>query len=360
MRGKLPICILLLAAFEAKATNGYFSHGYGLISKAEGGTGIALGRDALTIATNPAGLTEAQEGFEFGVDVFAPKRGAELLQGGGKESFDGDDTEHFFIPEAGYSRHVNERVAVGVALFGNGGMNTDYQENPFARFGATGSAGVDLSQAFISPAIAVKLGDSQSIGLAVNLAYQKFEAKGVGIFSAFSADPAHVSNQGYDDSTGWGVRLGWQGHFGEHLKLGATWQSKTHMGEFDKYRGLFADAGDFDIPENYGLGIALLPSPSVTLALDWQKILYSGVPAVGNPINSLFAGVPLGADNGPGLGWRDVSIWKIGAGFRISDSVTLHAGASTSRQPIPASQTFFNILAPVWSRLMPRSAPRGS
>ena len=34
------------------------------------------------------------------------------------------------------------------------------------------------------------------------------------------------------------------------LTLGATWQSKTKMSRFDKYSGLFADQGSFDIPAN--------------------------------------------------------------------------------------------------------------
>lgn len=344
-RLSLAVATLALAA-QVHATNGYFSHGYGVVSKAEAGVGIALARDALTIATNPAGLVDAQQGFELGLEIFAPKRGATIAQGGQAADFDGNDTSTFVIPEAGYSRRVGDRVAIGVALFGNGGMNTDYADNPYARFGATGSAGVDLSQAFVSPAIAVKLGGTQSLGIALNFAYQRFKAEGIGVFAAFSADPAHVSNQGYDDSTGFGVRVGWQGQFGQHLRIGATWQSKTETSEFDDYSGLFSDAGDFDIPETYGVGIALRPNDRLQLALDWQRILYSDIPSVGNPIDALFAGVPLGADDGPGFGWRNISVVKLGGNFQVNDKVVLRAGVSTTDQPVASSQTFFNILAP--------------
>lgn len=40
---------------SALATNGYFSHGYGVKSQAIAGVGIALPQDGLTAATNPAG-----------------------------------------------------------------------------------------------------------------------------------------------------------------------------------------------------------------------------------------------------------------------------------------------------------------
>jgi len=338
--------VLLFAAFGAQATNGYFSNGYGIKSKAEAGTGIASPQDSLTIATNPAGLTDVADGFELGLDIFAPRREATFDQGGVATTYKGSDRSTFFVPEAGYSRHLNDRLVLGVALFGNGGMNTDYGTNPFGRFGAQGRAGVDFSQAFLSPAIAVKVTDTQSLGLAVNLAYQRLKIQGIEIFSGFSEDPAHVSNQGYDDATGWGFRLGWIGQFGPYVTAGATWQSKTWMGKFDKYAGLFADQGVFDVPENYGLGIAVHPLDALTIALDWQKILYSGVPSVGNPINSLYAGVPLGANNGPGFGWKDVNVFRLGARYRLNDEWTLHGGVSHADQPIPASQTFFNTIAP--------------
>ncbi len=236
---------------------------------------------------------------------------------------------------------------VGVALFGNGGLNTNYGVNPFGRFGAQGAAGVNLEQAFLSPAVAYNITPSQSVGLATNLAWQRFSAKGIGLFDNFSSDPSAVSDRGNADSFGGGARLGWLGHFGQYLTLGATWQSKTYMGRFTKYAGLFADHGSFDIPASYGFGVAVTPTAAWTIALDWQKIQYSGVAAVANSINSLFAGVPLGAKGGPGFGWRDVSVVKLGSSYQFSERATLRIGFSeNSQQPVPQSQTFFNVLAP--------------
>jgi long-chain fatty acid transport protein len=337
---------LSLVATGAQATNGYFSHGYGIKAKGQAGAAIAAPQDALTIATNPAGLAGIADGFTLGLDVFVPDREATFTQGGVSTTYDGNGTRVFLVPEAGYSRHVDERLVLGVALYGNGGMNTDYDTNPFGRFGAQGPAGVDFSQAFVSPAVAYQLSDTQTLGLAANLVYQRIELKGIGIFGGFSSSPARVSNVGYDDAVGWGVRVGWTGKLGPHVTLGATWQSKTRMSDFDQYAGLFADQGGFDIPENYGLGIAVAPTPALTLALDWQRILYAGVPSVGNPVDSLFAGVPLGADGGPGFGWDDIDVIKLGASYAVNDQWTLRGGVSHSDQPIPGSQTFFNTIAP--------------
>ena len=342
----LFVAMAALIAGPVFATNGYFASGYGIKSDGVAGAGIAFAQDSLTVATNPAGLTDIGDAFDIGVDVFLPQRSATLEQGGTATKFDGDGVSTFYIPSVGYARHLTRDLAVGIALFGNGGLNTDYSVNPFGRFGAQGAAGVDLEQAFLSPAIAYRIGGGQTLGLAVNLAYQRFKAKGIGLFGGFSSDPVAVSNHGYDSSTGAGARLGWTGHFGPYLTLGATWQSKTAMARFKDYAGLFADRGGFDIPSTYGVGVALTPDSHWTVAFDWQKIDYSDVASVGDDIASLFAGVPLGANNGPGFGWRDVSVFKLGVSIRVNEQLTLRAGASTNRQPVPASQTFFNVLAP--------------
>ena len=61
------------------------------------------------------------------------------------------------------------------------------------------------------------------------------------------------------------------------VTLGATYQTKTKMGKFTKYNGLFADQGSFDIPSNYGVGVAVKATPETTVAFDVERINYSGV-----------------------------------------------------------------------------------
>ena len=345
-RGWVPALLAIGAAAPAAATDGYFSSGFGVKNEAVAGAGQAFPQDSLTIATNPAGLAAVDPSFDAGIDIFLPQRSATIDQGGISTQFDGNDSKWFPLPSLGYSYRIDPSLTVGVALYGNGGLNTNYGANPFARFGAQGSAGVNLEQAFLSPAVAYTVIPGQTLGLAVNLAWQRFSAKGIGLFSGFSEDPAAVSNHGNDDTTGAGIRIGWLGEFGPYLKVGASWQSKTQMGKFKNYAGLFANQGSFDVPATYALGIAVTPIPAWTVALDWQRIQYAGVSSVGDDIDSLFAGVPLGADDGPGFGWRNISVVKLGSGYRLNDQFTLRAGFSVGQQPVQQSQTFFNTLAP--------------
>ncbi|MBK6280057.1 MAG: outer membrane protein transport protein [Gammaproteobacteria bacterium] len=345
---RASVALAIAGGSLAHATNGYLSHGYGIKAKGAAGVGAALPQDTLTIATNPAGLIEAGHRSDMGVELFVPDRGGEIRGNafGPDQSFDGNGTEYFLIPELGHSHLVCDDLAVGFAMYGNGGMNTDYDKNPYARFGSKGNSYMNFEQLFIAPAMAWEFSPGQTIGLALNLAYQRFEAKGLSAFAPLSADPANLADNGTDDGFGAGVRIGWLGQITDRLTLGASWQSTTRMQEFDRYAGLFAEQGGFDIPENYVLGAAFELSEATTIALDWQTIEYNDVASVGNDLGQLFLGNPLGSDNGPGFGWQDMSTLKIAVLHRYSDRVTLRAGYSRGDQPVPRDQTFFNIIAP--------------
>lgn len=338
---------LVLSAGAAHATDGYFQHGYGVKAQGVGGVGIALPQDGLAAATNPAGSAFVGDRLDVGLTWFSPKRGSEVVGNAGpvNGSFNGDGEENFFIPEVGFVKQINPKLAAGIAIYGNGGMNTTYK-NGIPLFGS-GEAGVNLEQLFVSPNVAWKITEDHAVGAAVNFAYQRFEAKGLSNFdnAFFSTSPGNVTNRGVDTSTGWGLRLGYTGKITPDLTIGATWSSKIKASKFEKYKGLFADGGSFDIPENYGIGVAYKATRSLNIAADVGKILYSDVNSVGAPIAN-FASSKLGASNGPGFGWKDVTVYKLGATYEVNQDLTIRAGYNHSTQPIPASETLFNILAP--------------
>jgi long-chain fatty acid transport protein len=288
----------------------------------------------------------------------------------GPQSIDSEN-EFFIIPHFGYNQMLDSTSSFGVSIYGNGGMNTEY-EGGTARhddgsafpapgnltttpgtFGA-GTAGVDLSQLFITPTYASKLGQNSAWGVSAILAYQRFKATGLGTFAGFSVDSSNLSDVGYDSSTGFGVKVGWQGEVSPGFSLGASYQSKVKMGKFDKYKGLFAEGGDFDIPSTATVGLAYKPNSSSAVVLDVQRINYTDVAAVSNPIAGLLSGCATGLDasqclggaNGAGFGWEDITIIKLGYQWDSSPDWTWRVGYSDGDQPIPSSETMFNILAP--------------
>ena len=343
----------LLAAGDANATNGYFSHAYSIKNKGMAGAGVAAPLDAMVPSINPAGLTEVGNRLDLGLTVFSPNREYSVsrnpivgppyfeLMGGTVES----DSNYFFIPSLGWSYQLSDRSAVGVAVYGNGGMNTDYPAMTFYD-PSSSTTGVDLMQHFIAPTLATEFAYNHSFGFTPIIAAQFFEAKGVNSFAPFSSAPSKLSNNGHDASYGLGARVGYLGKLSDQFSLGLSYQSKIYMDEFDDYAGLFAEQGDFDIPANWTAGIAVKPIPEVTIALDVQRIYYSDVDSIANPLLMNLMTDGLGTDNGAGFGWEDMTVFKVGLQWARSEQWTYRFGYSYGDQPIPANEVLFNILAP--------------
>jgi long-chain fatty acid transport protein len=339
------------AGSEAWATEGYFQHGYGARQSALAGAGVADSRDAMTLSLNPAGLVDVGRQFQFGASLFVPLRdytasGTGLVAPG---SFD-SNSNYFVVPNIAYSSPIDADSAWGIALFGNGGMNTTWPNMANANCGGGrgvycgGKAGVDLMQAFLTLGYARRFGNV-SFGVSPVLAIQRFKAWGLAGFAGLSSDPANLTNNSYDYSYGGGVRAGMQWNLAPNFRLGLSGQSPMWMTKFDKYAGLFAEGGDFDIPGNVTAGVAWDAMPNLTLMLDYKRIFYGSVASISNPGTPLLPG-SLGTANGPGFGWHDVDIIKFGVEWRASPTWTLRAGYAHNTNPIRSGNVTFNILAP--------------
>lgn len=358
----------------AFATDGYFAHGYGMKALGRGGAAIAMTDDSFGGANNPGNMVWVGKRFDIGLQWFRPDREASRVGSTGlgfgnvDGSASGNGDKSFFIPEAGFNYLLNPDLALGVTVYGNGGMNTKYPGNtiPAGRCGPAaanllcgqGELGVDLSQLIIAPTLSWKFHPQHSVGIAPLFAYQRFEAYGLQPFAAISSSPANLTNRGHDTSTGWGVRIGWTGKIAPTVTLGATWQSKISMGKFDTYSGLFADQGGFDIPMNWGLGAAWQATPNLLLTADYERIYYSQVNSVGNSsrVPGCMPAFPAGPGTGAaclgassdsiGFGWSDISVFKLGAEYRINSAWLVRAGYNYSQNPIGSQDVTFNILAP--------------
>lgn len=337
---------------SAWATNGYFSHGWGTKSKAMAGVAAALPQDTLVGATNPAGMAFVGNAMDIGVSFFNPSpRGYEAnndfsTQDGfptGPFVTPGDyesSGDWFMIPSFGFNRVIDGRSSIGISLYGNGGMNTEYDQrppfenfaaypnqlavapgtqppatsgqfaspsgllfamtpqgpapvtgpagapnnaNPDGIFTATTPTGINLEQLFIEIPYTLKIGDGrQSIGIAPVFAVQRFEARGLQPFKQLSVRPDKVTNNGQDYSYGAGLHFGWYGQIDDRLALGASYRTTVWMTKLSEYGGLFADDGAFNIPAMFELGAAYKVRPDLTLAFDYQHIFYGEIDAIAN------------------------------------------------------------------------------
>lgn len=339
----------------AQATNGYMSHGYSPAARGMAGAGsVSMPQDTLAIVANPAGANQIGRRADVGLYWFRPSReyngvtpdpatGAFAPIGGGPDGTGTVTSENtdFLIPGFGYSQPIDDRSAVAIAVFGNGGMNTDFRSSdtlmglgtfggnnrlanppayqpPDPRAGMQvpgtsiqggGNAGVNLEQLGVSFAYSRAVSDNLSLGASFLLGYQTIEVKGVGAFQGFTqtftqsmianrtmsaVSPTNLTDNGKDSSWGYGFQLGALWDVNEMFSVGASYRTKMYMGKFDQYSDLFAEGGDFDIPAVGTLGIAFKPNDRLAFALDVQHIWYSDIPAIANE-NDLATKCDLGA-----------------------------------------------------------------
>ncbi len=383
----------------AHATNGYMSHAYSPAAKGMAGAGeAALPQDSMSLVGNPAGLTAVGRRLDIGAAWFSPLRkytginpmlgdGAMAPLGGGNDGTGEVESKNndFLIPNLGYTHPLDAQSAVGVALFGNGGVNTDYRSsdtlfnmgtyggnngmfnpphyvNPRdPRFGRQvpgtfqtggGDAGINLEQLGLSLGYARNVTDTLKLGASLLLAYQTMEINGVGAFQGFTqtftqsmlasgttsaVSPGNLTDRGKDTSYGWGAQIGAIWDVNPMVSLGASIRSKMYMSEFDKYSDLLAEGGDFDIPAVGTIGLAFRPTKQLTFAFDVQQIWYGDVPSVANDnelaqrcdLNAAFGQSTNGSIYDPSscLGGNN------GAGFGWRDMTVLKLGVQYAVNP---------------------------
>ena len=417
------IIFALIINPEAYGTDGYFSNGIGTKSKGMAGAGMSYVKGPFGAAMNPAGLAflDNKWSVEVSVGLFNPNRKYSIIgaptpmSNWGYYAPDGtfvndprfmafglaegtieSDKKYFVIPAVAFSYKIGDKHNLGFNFYGNGGMNTTYETKtyysqtiadlgdplpigPNPMTNVSQPTGVNLQQMFISLTYALQLG-KHSIGLSPVFVYQTFEATGLEAFRdmGMAGNPQmpvdrsqYVTNNGVDNSTGFGVKIGYQGELFDGFRLGASFQPCIKMTKFDKYAGLFAEEGGFDIPANWQAGVSYTIAKKVTVLFDVKQILYSRVNSIANPMNpqemmpqvpnttssydpmdpSTYMVpneqfVPLGDENGAGFGWEDVMVFKLGLEVAAVDSWQFRGGFSYGNTPVQESEVMFNILAP--------------
>jgi len=140
----------------------------------------------------------------------------------------------------------------------------------------------------------------------------------------------------------------------DQLSFGAAYTSKRYMTEFEEYKGLFADEGDFDLAADFGLGVSYKATKELTVSFDWQRTFYSDLLAVGNPTLPISSASNdprnLGRATGPGFGWEDQDVFKLGLEYQLNQKWTLMTGVNYGESPINdtdgGGELELNVMAP--------------
>lgn len=349
------LAAMLIAAPHAVAGEGYFMNGYGAVNKSMAGAGVASGFDAMSQAVNPASLALVETQLTIDLSVSGPSQSIETIGapsgnpdtvGVAPGSFDSEGSLAF-LPTIGNVWEIDDSSSWGWALYGNNETNTQW-EQPLAGLFGDGPAGIDLQQAFLQVTYAQEVSPGVYLGFSPIIAIQRFQAEGLSAFGSLSSDPAHLTSQGYDMSWGYGGKIGVQADIGAGFSFGAAYQSEIFMTDLDKYSGLIANGGEFDIPATLQVGFAWQAESGFLAALDYKRIFYGDIDALSNSIGRLNTGggVLFGSPGGPGFGWDDIDIVKLGLEVPVGSAVKLRAGASMNTATMPGGEVALNILMP--------------
>ena len=199
-----------------------------------------------------------------------------------------------------------------------------------------------LQRTVVAPSLATGWGETGSLRLTGVLAYQRFASFGLGT----TTDAWHpLPNWQRDSAYGAGARVDVGNDIGERLRWTFGYQSRVGMDAFSNYRGVFADAGDFDIPASATATLSYALSPELSIDAGVQRVQYSAIrPFTSSNLPTRFLAL-LGDSSSPVFAWRDLDVYSLGWTLRDEDIGNLQMRYTTRQQPVPTSRLLENALS---------------
>lgn len=220
-----------------------------------------------------------------------------------------------------------------------------------------------LQRTVVAPSLALRWGESGSVRLTGVLAYQRFATFNFGLAQSdgWAPPPSWLG----DSSYGTGARMEIGNAFSDRLSWSVGYQSRVGMGSFDRYRGVFSDRADFDVPASVTAMLSYALTPNFSLDAGVQRIDYSTIrPFASSNLPRRFLAL-LGDGSSPVFAWKDLDVYSLGWTLRDERLGNVQLRYTTRQQPVPTSKLLENALSSAtandmvslgWSRSVGRNA----
>jgi len=366
-------------ASPAFATNGMNLEGYGPVATAMGGASMAYDNGAGAMMNNPATLGLMGQGSAIGVALgfLGPDVKASVPAFGLNAESGGDA---YYMPAIGYLMKTGN-FTFGAGIYSQGGMGTEYGASSFLARGTGDKVRSEVGVGRVIVPLAYNVNDSLTIGGSIDWVWATMDIKMAAGMADFQAMATGMSGgmatmmggmpgtadfridfsdnndfMGKAVGTGFAGKLGLTYKINQALSLGATYHSKTDLGdmETDSNGASFSayNAGvalgapitgkitihNFQWPETYGLGLAYQATDRLMIAADYKRLNWSGVMKdfkMTYTTANLGTGTTESADFKISQNWADQDVFMLGAAYRVTDALTLRAGANIADNPIP-------------------------
>jgi long-chain fatty acid transport protein len=359
-----------MGALPAQAQIGPFLSGAGPVNRSMGGAAVANPLDSLGAAFwNPATTSALQNSMDFGTELVVVQSqltstlpanafGAGLPPIGLSGSTNGDNGVSV-IPSIGLVYRPEESPwTFGMGLYAVAGFSVNYPASPLLPLA--------LANPILTPQPAnggVGLGalyaNLQVVQFAPTLSYQVTDRLSIGggptvNMALLQADPLFVvspdANGMYPPGTH--THMTWGGGFnlGAYYKLGGGWQlgaslkspqwfEPFHYNTTDNH-GLPRQASfRADLPLITSVGVGYTGFERWLLAADFRYADFGNARGLGQ-VGYDASGAAIG------LGFRSIFAMSLGVQYQLTDSMSLRLGYSFNQDPIPNSQSSFNVASP--------------
>ncbi|MEX1012306.1 MAG: outer membrane protein transport protein [Waddliaceae bacterium] len=312
---------------------------------------MAEPRDALVGAQNPAAMSFLGNRYDIGA-TWVHQEGSStirdnlLIDG----TFNNSRTENFPFPDLAVNKQICEcDFTLGFLAYTRAFVKSDYDTN-FPFFG-TSDLGLEYLHETFSPAFTIRLGTNHAFGITLDVHVLRMKINGLENLALpiFTDLPDYVTNNKYNYSVAVGTTIGWMSRVSDCVSVGFAWQPPVPARRFGKYKGFLADRGEWCIPHRIMGGVAVRALPCLSFEFDLEYIKWNGIQALDNTF--FFPGTEgdetlLGDKYGPGFGWRDQLIARLGAEWKINQMASVRVGYQNSRAPMKGNSTLPNLLIP--------------
>jgi hypothetical protein len=154
----------------------------------------------------------------------------------------------------------------------------------------------------------------------------------------------------HESNTGSGVRVDWRDARGSSgLQLDAAVQSRIEMDPFKAYRGVYSEAGEFDIPGFARLALEMPIGDRLSVVGEVQRVFYREIPTfTSDSLPTSFLAL-LGDGESPNFDWQDLTIYALEARVKDDFRGEWSLRLATQQQPRPTSDLLDRALDELYS-----------
>jgi hypothetical protein len=208
-----------------------------------------------------------------------------------------------------------------------------------------------IQSQFVASSVSREFAGIGRFDLTAVVAHQTYASAGFGT-AAWQSQEQLASpggNAPHELSSGHGVRLGYSTLLGADFEASVSVQSRIDMDAFKSYRGVYSEAGDFDLPARLRSQLQWNATPDVALAFGVERVLYSEISAFTSAaLPTRFLSL-LGDGSSPEFAWRDLTVYSLEGSVVDGRGAQWSLRYTTRQQPSPTSRLLERAMSDVYS-----------